>query len=837
MIRLGPLALGALLLAAPGPASAYDFAWSGKIELEAAGLKDPDPARRAAAVHQLGQYETDAVKRYLLEALEDGDRTVRQAAGKILAERKVAEAARIVIEWLNDPDSAIKKVAADILSDIGTTEAVGALIRTLGDVDPDVRLRAVLALGKIGTPAVVVPLVGRLEDDKNDVRRVAIEQLQEIGDRRAVIPVVGAFNDPAVDVRAAAVAAVGRLGDLSAVPALLRQIDDGVDKISYNAVSSLGDLGAFQAVDVLIDRMKRVGTDSQLRARAATALGKIVATEPPPGDRAAVAARARAANALVAALAEPGMQTHAHEGLRIAGVAAAPALVAHLAGEIDGDPETAVRLLRELPYPPATAVLIDELDRGRISQPLVLDALSRTGDKRALVPILGLLSAEDAGARLRAMRALRPLLEPSDRAADVIARHLGDDSFEVRVLAAEYLGLMRAKAAVPALVKLSGPGNELALRAAAIAALGEIADQRGAAPLLAVLRDGPESLQAAAASALIYIADPATVTPLLALVAQRGDDARAQIVRVVGGVLRDRPEPAARQALEKLARDGRLEVAIAAIAGLGAMKDRAARDTLARLARSQEPHRRRAALQALGAIGDPEDSGLLLDALRANDDRVSGAAAWSLARVGTGPAVVKALIEVARDRGWSTAINSTAALAELAAREPDAVRAHEEALLKLLHHRHRFVRANAAETLGRLGAAAGQKRLLSVLRDDSSRTARTAAARALSRVPGADQGAVRKALETAAKDDADEGVRQAAAATTPFAPAGRTDWRNFYFVDPDSGDAPVEQEPYFLITADGLVTTLYTDPRGEAVDEHFPPGAYVIAPRTSEAQY
>jgi HEAT repeat protein len=834
-MAFGALALGAVLLAAP--AEAYDFAWSGKIELEAAGLKDPDPARRAGAVHQLGQYDTAAVKSYLLAALGDTDRNVRQAAGKILAERKVAEAAPIVIEWLNDPDGAVKKVAADILSDIGTTEAVAALIRTLGDVDPDVRLRAVIALGKIGTAAVVVPLVGRLEDDKNDVRRAAIEQLQEIGDRRAVIPIVGAFNDPAVEVRAAAVAAVGRLGDLSAVPALLRQIDDSVDKISYNAVSSLGDLGAFEAVDILKDRMSRSGTDSQLRARAATALGKIVATEPASDDRVAHTARERAAHALVIALADSSMTTQANEGLRIAGIAAAPALVAHLRGEIDGDPEIAVTLLRDLSYPPATAVLIDELDRGRISQSLVLDALSRTGDKRALVPILGLLSSEDAAARLQAMRALQPLLEPSDRAADVIARHLEDESFEVRVLAAEYLGLMRAKASVPALVKLTGPGNEEALRAAAIAALGEIGDQRGASPLVAVLREGPASLQTAAASALIYIADPGTVAPLLALISERGDDARAQLVRVVGGVLRDRPQAAARQALEKLARSGRLEVAIAAIAGLGAMKDPAARGTLSRLAANQEPHRRRAAIEALGALGDRDSASLVLDALRTNDDRVSGAAAWSLSRLGSGSATAKALIAAARDRGWATSINAAAALAVLAAREPDAVRPHQAELLKLVHHRHRFVRANAAEALGRLRAAAAEKRLIAMLREDPSRTARAAAARALSRLaPG--KGNARKALDAAARADDAEDVRAvAAAAGKPFEPVPRTDWRNFYFVDPDSDDAPVEQEPYFLIASDGLVTALYTDPRGEAVEEHFPPGHYVIAPRTGEAQY
>ena len=71
----------------------------------------------------------------------------------------------------------------------------------------------------------------------------------------------------------------------------------------------------------------------------------------------------------------------------------------------------------------------------------------------------------------------------------------------------------------------------------------------------------------------------------------------------------------------------------------------------------------------------------------------------------------------------------------------------------------------------------------------------------------------------------------------PCSAARRSDWRNFYVVDPDAGDAPVEQEPYFVAGADGLVTAFYTDARGRAWDQAFPAGNHLVGPKTASEQY
>jgi HEAT repeat protein len=258
------------------------------------------------------------------------------------------------------------------------------------------------------------------------------------------------------------------------------------------------------------------------------------------------------------------------------------------------------------------------------------------------------------------------------------------------------------------------------------------------------------------------------------------------------------------------------------------MADPASRGALVELARGGQIDRRRAAIEALGNLpGTGGDVPFLVNQLRSTDDRVAAAAAWSLGkwRAATARPV---LVRACRRRGFATPVNASAALALIADRSDG------RAILELMGHRGRLVRANAVFAAGRLRLTEARARLLAMVAGDPSWLVRVAAARALSRVGG---GA--GALRTAAQRDAREEVRAAAKAglAAPFRPPARVDWREFYFVDPTSGDEPVEQEPYFVSAADGLVTALYTDARGAAVEERFPAGDYLIASALEEKEY
>jgi HEAT repeat protein len=415
-----------------------------------------------------------------------------------------------------------------------------------------------------------------------------------------------------VDVRVAAIDAVGQLGDHRAVPALIRLVSDTVPRVRTAAVTALGNLGATEAADLLISELRRRSTDAQYPARVAFALGKIGG-----------AGYAPAIEVLVESLADDRLAAAAREALSVAGRAAVPALIAHLDGRLAGDATAAVELLRDAGDPSATPALVGELERGRVPRELVLAALGTCGDERALVPVLGLLGDPDPAVRASAMRALRPLLGP--RAADVLIGTLADTDADIRILAAEYLGTIRSRAAVPKLVDAARAGEPMRLRYAAMTSLGAIGDPAALAVLLEVLRDGPAPLRRVAADAIAQLRVIDAVAPHVAM-ARGGDlDRRAHAVRALGGVLRDRPHAGARTLLLGLAKRGPIAVSLPAIGAIGAMRDPAAEPALIALARDSTLERRRAAVTALGDLGDragPAAVAVLLTALTARDDRV-----------------------------------------------------------------------------------------------------------------------------------------------------------------------------------------------------------------------
>jgi len=852
------LGLGLGLVAGAAPSAAANFDWAGHVELDAEGLSSDDPAKRLEAVSDLGRYDITLTQPYLTRALGDSDDKVKIAAAKALGLGGSTAAVPAMIDWLTDPDAKIKQVAADVLGDIGGPEATSALTRSLGDSDSTVRMHAVKALGAIGrrdNGAVVISLIPRLEDDKADVRIATIAQLEELGDRRAVIPLVARFGDTAPEARRSAVRAVGKLGDPSAVPALIRLLNDPNDDVRTAAVGSLGLLGAVDALDALTLQLTS-GNDTY-RQKVAYALGQIAAV-PRSGKTGEDAMRT-----LVQNLEVPATRNAAKEALHVAGKAAVPALVAHLQGRIHGDPKSAVILLADAGDPRATATLAAELERGRVAMPLVLRALGATGDPQALVPVLGALASKDAEIRLAAMEALRPLLGSDARAGDVLIEHLTDNDLEIRVLAAEYLGTLGVGSAAGKLTALSGAGNPMRLRHAAIDALGEIGRAGHLPPsapaikaLTDVLREGPAELHASAATALSYIASPAVLPQLQALVRADRGPTRFEVVRAIGATLRGRTDadPGARKLLRELAGDGDVKVGLAAIAGLAAASSPEDAGFLRTMVDQAAADRRRAAVWALGEMHDAGSLGVLATALSGKDDRLVGDAAWAAGEILAGGRDPQALgaggpagpitdrwLHLVQHGGWASSINSAAGLSRLLwalprpARDALLTRPRRDALLARTFHKSRLVRINLAHALAAVGDDDAVKLLVQQLKDDPSPHVRIATARALHRIGGARTAA---ALKLAGDADQDPLVR-AAAKTAPGPVPPRGEWRTFYVVDPSAEDARVRQAPYFVHSPDDLVWASYTDARGELTTEHIPVDTAPdgVLPASREAEY
>jgi HEAT repeat protein len=866
-----PWLTGAVLgiVAFTAEAGANEFDWVGKIALDAEGLRSDDATQRASAVHLLALDSIEWSEPYLLRALTDDDRSVRLEAGIALGVGRSVAAIPTLIDWLIDSDAKTRAIAADALGDIGGPRATQALTRSLGDSDPAVRQRTVRALGKIGTRGhreVVAALLPRLDDEKAEVRREAIEQLEQLGDRRAVIPIVSRFADTSREVAKAAARAAGKLGDRSAVHALIRIIGDSDETLRRVAVQSLGQLGATEAIDALVQQLRLEGTDAYLGS-VAYALGTIARRQD------AGQAGQDALLALAQSLSNQRMRAAAVEGLRAAGPRAVPSLVAQLSrrGHTGTSAvSSAIALLSEVGDAGATDALIAELERGRVTAPLVLKALGATRDPRALIPVLTSVSSPEEETRVAAMRALHSLLGDDARAGDVLIERLGDTSLDVRILAAEYLGTLHVASAIPVLTSLVGADHPTSLRIAAITAIGEIASRPSAgAPnasqprhpradrsvsttLVNVLRVGPAELHAAASTALCHIADSAILPNLIALAKADRGPTRHEVVRAIGGVLRSHPDPSARRVLRELASDGNAKVAVAAVSGLAAASNPNDAPFLRALAETASGERQAAAMWALGELHDVGSIDLLVRALSQPNDRLVGAAAWALGEIAAGardgkskipPSVVEErLLHVAHRGGWSSSINAAAALGRALWAQPPGARAvppaQQRSLAKLVHHRSRLVRLNAARALSSLaGDAVATEALTHLLGNDASPWVRIAAAEGLGRL-GNDAG--RAALEASAQADGDVRVATAAKAALTRAPAilpPRSEWRTFYVVDANGERVP--NAPYFIHGTDGIAWASYTDSRGELTAEHVAPGtaAASVWPASLEPEF
>src|SRR5262249_44825346 len=272
---------------------------------------------------------------------------------------------------------------------------------------------------------------------------------------------------------------------------LLRDPEEGVRMV---AAEALGNLRARAAAPLLIPMMSR-GSD-ELRAKVAYALGQI-------GDE-------RGVRELVRATQNEVVRGAAREALVGVGAQAVDPLLQCLAGGLECDPTVAVEVLKAIGDARATPALLQELVRGRVRREVVVAALAGMKDRRALVPLLGLFESADAPLKVQVLEAIRPILD--GRAAATVARQLDDSNDHVRARAAQAVGPLGARAAVPRLLELAQGGE-----APAILALGEIGDARAVAPLLAILEGGRGEASRAAAEALGRMKGPGVIPGLLRL--------------------------------------------------------------------------------------------------------------------------------------------------------------------------------------------------------------------------------------------------------------------------------------------------------------------------------
>ena len=494
----------------------------------------------------------------------------------------------------------------------------------LASEDWQVRGQAVRQLTQTATVDEVRHLFDTLQRDHHDlnVLNSALRVLIAAG-RGVVEPLVQLLSDEAANLRMHAALALGELRAEQAAPDLVGRLDDPDENVRFHAIEALGRIGATESIDPL--------------ARIAASENFFLAF-------AAIAALSKTDDARVAPLMVSLLD---QEMLR-------PAAVATLAAI--GDEDCVAALARSLNQPGETGPIAGALARihARYEDTLSagsfivetaragidaagrehLAAASRRSDahREAVVTVLGWLGHD-------ALEVLLPLLgeEPIHAtlgdsivaigapAVEPLIERLESASPTTRVAAAELLGRIGDRRAVPNLILALGD-TDATLATAAAAALGQIGDGDALDGLMTALGHPHAAVRRAAIAAINAIGADATASRIKTALGDDDPKVRESAVRIAGYFGFRGTVPAVVAALTDPVEDVRR----AAIEQLPVLEDFEATDALLRALATETPRNRAAAAHALRLVDDERPGPPLLAALNDPDSWVRYFAATSL---------------------------------------------------------------------------------------------------------------------------------------------------------------------------------------------------------------
>ena len=360
--------------------------------------------------------------------------------------------------------------AARALGEIGDARAVPALIKAIKNLYEEVGAEAVWALGRLEDPRVVpalIPALTRVAELRwligkealaylrvNEAAAVVLGRLRDPQAVPALIQVLQNKNSP-WRVRQKAMGALRAIGDKRAVPALTEILQDKslYFVLRHNAAEALETLGDRQAVPALLQALQNEGVFHK----------SIVPKSIVPKSKVPSPAQGQTPVLVRVLRDETRSEREREEAIKTLGVAKSPQLAAALAELLNdetADPwmcEKAIDALQAMRTPQAVLILIEAL-AGESTERQSSRALEKT--RASAVPAL------------------------------IVA--LKHPSREVRVDAAEVLGVIKDPRAAPALVEiLNAEERDWLIRGHAARALGLIGDPSAVPALIKALQSVP----------------------------------------------------------------------------------------------------------------------------------------------------------------------------------------------------------------------------------------------------------------------------------------------------------------------------------------------------------
>ena len=219
----------------------------------------------------------------------------------------------VIARSLSDASPAVCEAAIEALTRSGGSTAVDAATPSLRSDDPAERGYALETLVRLGSAAVPTMTI-LLDDPDHDLRRYAAEALARVSSQSSLAALVVLLHDEDVTVAAAAAEGLGQLGSPEAIPALAESARDGSDWLRVASLYGLGEIGgrislahicatprdaSFTVLAVAVDAAGCAASAEPARAltflaglvahvdpavndRVLTALGAILALQPPP---------------------------------------------------------------------------------------------------------------------------------------------------------------------------------------------------------------------------------------------------------------------------------------------------------------------------------------------------------------------------------------------------------------------------------------------------------------------------------------------------------------------------------------------------------------------------
>ncbi|MEP6572492.1 MAG: HEAT repeat domain-containing protein [Gemmatimonadota bacterium] len=662
-------------------------------------LSDPAPFVRARIAGALGQFNDTEVIDRLVRALGDPAWWVRMRSVEALEQiGGIAESPLMLA--LDDPDPEIRIRAAVAL------ERLGVPARLIGQIEEGTNEEEALAtLVKFGVAGARELLAENLLHRSPKVRRAVMEAIRKAG-RQDLFPelIELARHDSSAPLRATALETLHSLGTRDAVPIAVESLGDPAEEVRAAAMQLVGDLGSGELGETI--RPRTSDAEPLVRAAAARALGRIRALnveaefarllkDPEAVVRAAAAdgvadghwtgetpmltellsdsapeVRAAAAHALgqignadaIPALVRCFRDAPADlRNVITAAVArldldAMPALISILLETNDVPTRlTVVRTVGQLRSPESVR-LLEMLwrDSDATIRAAAADALGRIGDARASGVLGEGVADSDERVRASAVEALRRLHrhEYNDRITELL---LHDPSALVRERAALAVGHFRLPGGEVALLRVCTGDQPLAVRAAAVLALGAFDQESVVARVLEMADEAPlrELLRERLKSDSEF-----------RLLGLKLRSARHIELRALSVATREQMEATLADGMRgALTPDERIRL----VAGLRAFQGERSRTALLQVVRGDpSPEVRAAALTAVGGMLDADE--LLLTARRALDDphaSVRAAAVTLFSRVAPDKAL-PALVRMIRADDDEPTLKAVATQAEAA---------------------------------------------------------------------------------------------------------------------------------------------------------------------------